>query len=89
MEAIALCERHLREKGLSAPAYCLMGMICQAAGDRGRAEDCFRKSGLSRSQRMTKRSWRWLCWPSSAVTRMRLPDSAAAPNEPPPCPGSE
>ena len=34
----------LREKGLTAPAYCLMGMIYQAAGDRGRAEDCFRKA---------------------------------------------
>jgi chemotaxis protein methyltransferase WspC len=44
VEAIALCERSLREKGPSAPAYCLMGMICQAAGDRGRAEDCFRKA---------------------------------------------
>lgn len=44
MEAIALCERHLREKGLSAPAYCLMGMICHAAGERGRAEDCFRRA---------------------------------------------
>jgi chemotaxis protein methyltransferase WspC len=43
-EAIALCERFLREKGLSAPAYSLMGMICQAAGDHGRAEDCFRKA---------------------------------------------
>jgi chemotaxis protein methyltransferase WspC len=43
-EAIAHCERCLREKGLSAPTYCLMGMICQAAGDRGRAEDCFRKA---------------------------------------------
>ena len=44
MEAIACCERHLREQGVTAPAYCLMGMICQAAGDRGRAEDCFRKA---------------------------------------------
>jgi chemotaxis protein methyltransferase WspC len=44
IEAIALCERCLRDKGLSAPTYCLMGMICQAAGDRGRAEECFRKA---------------------------------------------
>src|SRR5262249_25550656 len=34
-EAIALCERILRDRGLSAPAYSLMGMICQAAGDHG------------------------------------------------------
>ena len=44
MEAIALCEKHLREKGLSAAAYSLMGMICHAAGERRRAEDCFRKA---------------------------------------------
>jgi chemotaxis protein methyltransferase WspC len=44
IEAISLCERHLREKGPTAPAYSLMGMICQASGDRGRAEDCFRKA---------------------------------------------
>jgi chemotaxis protein methyltransferase WspC len=43
-DAIAVCERHLREKGLTAPTYSLMGMICQAAGDRGRAEDCLRKA---------------------------------------------
>jgi chemotaxis protein methyltransferase WspC len=43
-QAIELCEQFLRERGLSAPAYCLMGMICQAAGDRSRAEECFRKT---------------------------------------------
>ena len=43
-EAIALCERYLRQKGLTAPAYYLMGMICQASGDLGRAEDCFQKT---------------------------------------------
>jgi chemotaxis protein methyltransferase WspC len=43
-EAIAECERHLRLKGPGAPAYYLMGMICQAAGDRRRAEDCFLKT---------------------------------------------
>ena len=31
-------------KGLTAAAYYLMGMICQAAGDRRRAEDCFHKT---------------------------------------------
>lgn len=44
LEAISLCERCIRENGISAPTYCLMGMICQAAGDRVRAEDCFRKA---------------------------------------------
>jgi chemotaxis protein methyltransferase WspC len=43
-EAIAVCEQHLRQKGLTAPAYYLMGMICQAAGDHRRAEDCFQKT---------------------------------------------
>jgi chemotaxis protein methyltransferase WspC len=43
-EAISLCEQHAREKGPTAPAYSLMGVICQASGDRGRAEDCFRKA---------------------------------------------
>jgi chemotaxis protein methyltransferase WspC len=43
-EAIAACEQQLRQKGLSAPTYFLMGMICQAAGDRRRAEECFHKT---------------------------------------------
>ncbi len=43
-EAIAACEQHLRLKGPGAAAYYLMGMICQAAGDRRRADDCFRKT---------------------------------------------
>ena len=43
-EAIAACERHLRLKGPGAPAYYLMGMIRQAAGDRRRAEECFHKT---------------------------------------------
>ena len=43
-EAIAACEQHLRQKGPGASAYYLMGMICQAAGDRTRAEDCFRRT---------------------------------------------
>jgi chemotaxis protein methyltransferase WspC len=43
-EAISVCERHLKANGLTAPAYSLMGMICQASGDRARAEDCFRKA---------------------------------------------
>jgi chemotaxis protein methyltransferase WspC len=44
IEAIGLCERFLRDNGLSAPAYFLMGMISQAAGERDRAEECFRKT---------------------------------------------
>jgi chemotaxis protein methyltransferase WspC len=43
-EAIAACERHLQQKSPSASAYYLLGMICQAAGDRSRAEDCFKKA---------------------------------------------
>ncbi len=43
-EAIAACERHLQQKGPSASAYYLLGMIRQAAGDRPRAEDCFKKA---------------------------------------------
>ena len=43
-DAIAVCERHLRFKGFSPPAYYLMGMIYQAAGNRARAEDCFHKT---------------------------------------------
>jgi chemotaxis protein methyltransferase WspC len=42
-EAVRACEQQLRMSGLDAPAYYLMGMICQAAGDRRRAEDCFHK----------------------------------------------
>jgi len=43
-EAVAACERHLQQKSPSAAAYYLLGMICQAAGDRSRAEDCFKKT---------------------------------------------
>ncbi len=42
-EAIAVCERHLRQRNLTVAAYYLMGMICQAAGEGRRAEDCFFK----------------------------------------------
>jgi chemotaxis protein methyltransferase WspC len=41
--AIKSCEQHLQKSGLNAAAYYLLGMICQAAGDRRRAEDCFHK----------------------------------------------
>jgi chemotaxis protein methyltransferase WspC len=43
-EAVAACERHLQQKSPTAPAYYLLGMIHQAAGDRSRAEDCFKKT---------------------------------------------
>jgi chemotaxis protein methyltransferase WspC len=43
-EAISLCQQHLEQAGLTATAYCLMGMICQAGGERERAEDCFRRA---------------------------------------------
>jgi chemotaxis protein methyltransferase WspC len=43
-DAVAVCERHLRIKGFSSPAYYLLGMICQAAGNRQRAEQCFHKT---------------------------------------------
>jgi chemotaxis protein methyltransferase WspC len=43
-EAIAACEQHLQSEGLSSSAYYLMGMICQAGGNRRRAEDCFHKT---------------------------------------------
>src|SRR5262249_33136046 len=43
-EAVGGGEQYLRQHGLSAQAYCLMGMICQAAGDQRRAEDCFQKT---------------------------------------------
>jgi chemotaxis protein methyltransferase WspC len=43
-EAVATCEQHLKSQGLSPSAYYLMGMICQAAGNRQRAEDCFHKT---------------------------------------------
>ena len=43
-EAIVACEQHIRLKGPGASAYYLMGMICQATGDRRRAEECFHKT---------------------------------------------
>ena len=43
-DAVAACEHHLRFKGFSPAAYYLMGMICQAAGNRTRAEECFHKT---------------------------------------------
>jgi chemotaxis protein methyltransferase WspC len=43
-EAVALCERSLRESGPSARGFFLLGMIRQAAGDREQAEASFQKT---------------------------------------------
>jgi chemotaxis protein methyltransferase WspC len=43
-QALAACEQHLRQKGLTAPTYFLMGMICQAAGKGPRAEEYLHKA---------------------------------------------
>ena len=43
-DAIAVCQHHLTLKGASASTYYLLGMICHAAGNRQRAEDCFHKT---------------------------------------------
>ncbi len=43
-EAAAVCERHIQQKSPTAPAYYLLGMIHQAAGQRVKAEDCFKKT---------------------------------------------
>jgi chemotaxis protein methyltransferase WspC len=42
--AIEECQRQMRQKGPSAAGYYLMGMIRQAMGDRGQAEECFQKT---------------------------------------------
>ena len=39
--AAALCETFMRTHGPSAPAYVLLGLIRQAAGNLGQAEHCF------------------------------------------------
>lgn len=43
-EAARLCERHLTEQGASAEAYCLLGVVKQAAGDGAAAMECFDKA---------------------------------------------
>ena len=84
-EAIAACERHLRHKGPGAPAYYLMGMICQAAGDRRRAEDCFHKTVYLDPQH-DEALLALALWPSAAAIATRPPASAAAPRRPRPQP---
>jgi chemotaxis protein methyltransferase WspC len=44
VEAAALCERHLAAAGASADAYCLLGIVKQAAADGRRAMECFDKA---------------------------------------------
>ncbi len=43
-EAAAACEQYLRESGGSADAYCLLGLIRDAAGDKAAAAMLFRKA---------------------------------------------
>jgi chemotaxis protein methyltransferase WspC len=43
-EAIALCDAHLGAHGPSAPAFCLLGVIHDAAGRVDEAESCYRKA---------------------------------------------
>jgi chemotaxis protein methyltransferase WspC len=42
-EAAEQCELHLREQGPSAQAYCLLGVLRDAAGDLEGAAKCYRK----------------------------------------------
>jgi chemotaxis protein methyltransferase WspC len=43
-EAVAACERHVREQGPSAAAFHLLGIVQDAAGDPHAAASCFRKA---------------------------------------------
>jgi chemotaxis protein methyltransferase WspC len=43
-EAARVCEEEIRSGGPSAPAYFLLGMVRQAAGDGTQAERCFEKA---------------------------------------------
>lgn len=43
-EASILCEQFLKEHGPEAPAYYLLGVICESKGDTVRAEDCLHKT---------------------------------------------
>src|SRR5262249_19197562 len=43
LEAAAICEAHLRERGASAQAYYLLGLVRDASGEAS-AVDCFRKA---------------------------------------------
>lgn len=43
-EAARLCEQDIHARGPNAPAYFLLGMVRQAAGDRAGAQACFEKA---------------------------------------------
>ena len=43
-DAAALCDEHLRAHGPSAAAYCLLGVVHDAAGKTDDAEACYRKA---------------------------------------------
>ncbi len=43
-EAASACEQHLREDGPTSDAYCLLGLIREAAGDKAAAAVLFRKA---------------------------------------------
>ena len=43
-EAAAACEQHVRDEGASVQAYCLLGLIREAAGDKVAAAMLFRKA---------------------------------------------
>ena len=43
-DARAMCEQHLEQHGPTAPAFCLMGVIQQAAGEVTDAEKSFQKA---------------------------------------------
>jgi chemotaxis protein methyltransferase WspC len=43
-EAAAICERHLREHGVSAEAYYLLGLVRDAAGAESQAGEFYRKA---------------------------------------------
>jgi chemotaxis protein methyltransferase WspC len=43
-EATALCAAHMRLHGVSAPAFCLMGLVSDAGGNLQQAEQYYRKA---------------------------------------------
>lgn len=43
-DAIAVCDAHLGAHGPSAPAFCLLGVVHDAAGRADEAESCYRKA---------------------------------------------
>jgi chemotaxis protein methyltransferase WspC len=49
-DAAILCERRLVQTPADADAHCLMGIISEASGDRGKAEACYQRSLYLNSQ---------------------------------------